>query len=256
VREECLTRLLFETGARISELTGLTLGDWTARGATNEAQAFNKGSRYRRVKFVRFSKETAKLLRRYVDTDRAALDRHGSTLHEYQQWAERGLIDLHTVPLFLSQQRTPWSAKAYRDHYWNPACRLAGLDADVHQARHWYVTQAIDTIYRSASTPGEIERQKRDLIEYMKWASGEETMKAYLHLYDAARHAVVQDAIHTSLTRALQAEETTTERGRQPTPGTAHPGDEKDPGAPGPLDAAYTYLLRLGGSDAGHDHAH
>src|SRR5207247_2481861 len=54
LREECVTRLLFESGARISEVVGLSLGDWTTRGMTQEAQAFSKGSRGRRVKFLRF----------------------------------------------------------------------------------------------------------------------------------------------------------------------------------------------------------
>jgi hypothetical protein len=32
LRDECVTRLLFESGGRVSEITGLTLGDWVARG--------------------------------------------------------------------------------------------------------------------------------------------------------------------------------------------------------------------------------
>jgi integrase len=64
LREIIVTRMLFETGARVSEVCGLTLGDWHARGLRQEATAFNKGSGQRRVKFVRFSTNTAKLLRR------------------------------------------------------------------------------------------------------------------------------------------------------------------------------------------------
>jgi len=51
LREECVTRLLFETGGRIFEVTGLTLGDWANRGLTREATAVSKGSHGRRVKF-------------------------------------------------------------------------------------------------------------------------------------------------------------------------------------------------------------
>jgi hypothetical protein len=46
-----VTRLLFETGGRIFEVTGLTLGDWAIRGLTREATAASKGSHGRRVKF-------------------------------------------------------------------------------------------------------------------------------------------------------------------------------------------------------------
>src|SRR5450755_2652856 len=44
LREECVTRILFESGCRVSEAVGLTLGDWVARGMTQEASAFSKGS--------------------------------------------------------------------------------------------------------------------------------------------------------------------------------------------------------------------
>lgn len=37
LREDVVTRLLFETGGRISEVTGLTLGDWADRGLLQEA---------------------------------------------------------------------------------------------------------------------------------------------------------------------------------------------------------------------------
>jgi hypothetical protein len=59
LREECVPRLLFETGGRIFEVTGLTLGDWVNRGLTREATAVSKGSHGRRVKFFRFSTDTA-----------------------------------------------------------------------------------------------------------------------------------------------------------------------------------------------------
>jgi len=45
LRDECVTRLLFESGGRVSEITGLTLADWVARGMLQEATTFSKGSR-------------------------------------------------------------------------------------------------------------------------------------------------------------------------------------------------------------------
>ncbi|HYU76287.1 MAG TPA: hypothetical protein VEL31_26750, partial [Ktedonobacteraceae bacterium] len=91
------------------------------------------------VKFLRFSAETAKLLRRYFDGERQMLDPSHHTLNEYLALAKSKVVDLHTIPLFLSQQRTPLSAKTYREHSWNPACREAGIEADIHQSRHWTV---------------------------------------------------------------------------------------------------------------------
>jgi hypothetical protein len=49
-RDEVVTWLLFETGARVSEVTGLMLDDWASLGAHTKARAFNKGSFGRRTK--------------------------------------------------------------------------------------------------------------------------------------------------------------------------------------------------------------
>ena len=46
-RERLVCLLLFETGARVSEICGLTLVDWSSRGLRCEANAFSKGSNCR-----------------------------------------------------------------------------------------------------------------------------------------------------------------------------------------------------------------
>jgi site-specific recombinase XerC len=147
-RERCVTRILFESGGRISEVVGLTLGDWVARGMLQEASTFGKGSYGKRVKFLRFSAETDKLLRRYIDGERRVLDPSHYTLDEYLAKARREQMDLPAIPLFLSGQRTPLSAKTYREHAWNPAYHAAGIEADRHQSRHWHVTMAFREIYK------------------------------------------------------------------------------------------------------------
>ncbi len=67
MREEVVTWLLFETGARISEVTGLMLGDWAALGTHTKARAFSKGSYGRRTKVLSFADDTVILLKRYFD---------------------------------------------------------------------------------------------------------------------------------------------------------------------------------------------
>jgi integrase len=204
LREECVTRLLFETGGRIFEVTGLTLGDWANRGLTREASAVSKGSHDRRVKFFRFSPETATLLRRYFDGERRLHDPNGWMLADYTRRADGKLIILNEIPLFLSSRGTPFSAKSFRETYWTPACRSASINADPHQARHWYVTMAVRTIHETSNTESEIRRRIRELIEYMQWRGGEETMAAYDHYFDAARHADIQDQLHERLRVALE----------------------------------------------------
>jgi len=104
----------------------------------------------------------------------------------------------------LSRHKTPPAPKTFRDHYWNPACRAAGVEADVHQARHWYVTQIVRSIYETGRSEAEAQRRLRELIEYMGWKSGWETLEAYQHYFDPQRHAEIQDQLHRRLNASLQ----------------------------------------------------
>jgi integrase len=204
LREECVTKLLFETGGRIFEVAGLTLGDWRNRGLTREATAASKGSHGKRVKFFRFSSETVTLMRRYFDGERRSHDCRRWTLAEYLRACDDKSVNPHEVPLLMSARGTQLSATSYRETYWIPACRQAGLDADPHQARHWYVTMAVRTIHETSIDEGEIRGRIRELIEYMQWRGGEQTMASYGHYFDAARHADIQDQLHERLRVALE----------------------------------------------------
>ena len=216
-RERCVTRILFESGGRVSEVVGLTLGDWVDRGMLQEANTFSKGSYGRRVKFLRFSNETAKLLRRYFDGERRALDPHFRTLDGYLSLAKDKQVDLHTVPLFLSGQRTPLSAKTYREHAWNPACQAAGIEADIHQSRHWHTTMAFREIYKHGFRDDSTTQQRlRELIEYMKWKSGWEMVEVYQHYFKAIQYADTQDGVHARLDEALNQQRTLREEKRTP----------------------------------------
>jgi hypothetical protein len=229
LRDECVMRLLFESGGRVSEITGLTLADWVARGMLQEATTFSKGSRGVRVKFLRFSSDTAKLLRRYVDTERRALDPRGLTSAELLRGYPRVGAEVVRAPLFLTARRTALTAKTYREHAWHPACAAAGLDVDVHQARHWYVTMAVRQIYETATTDGAVQRRLRELIEYMKWRRGGQTLEAYEHYFDAIRHAEIQDRVHARLDEALRTTLTSPPRAPAVAPTDGSPSTP-DPG--------------------------
>jgi site-specific recombinase XerD len=206
LREQLVTRLLFETGARISEICGLTLGDWHSHGLRCEASAFSKGSGQRRVKTLRFSDTTARLLRRYFDHDRRALDERGWGLADYLRRSDPA--SWHTVPLLLTAQRTALSARTFRDLSWRPACRHAGISANIHQARHWYVTQAMREIYHTLPAGTDRERAIDALIAYMKWSSGRATLECYDHHFRQLEHADLQARLHAQLDRSLHARRT------------------------------------------------
>ena len=82
--------------------------------------------------------------------------------------------------------------------------RQDGVEADIHQARHWYVTQIIRTVYETTPSESEINRRLRELIEYMGWRSGWETLEAYQHYFDPQRHAEIQDELHGRMDGVLK----------------------------------------------------
>jgi hypothetical protein len=215
-REDCVARLLFESGARVSEVAGLSLGGWQALGLMTQARVINKGSRGRPVKTLVFRKDTAKRLQRCFDGERRRHDPRGWHLQEYISASRSKQVDLWNVPIFLTEQCTPYTAKNFRDHYWSPACRAAGLNVDVHQARHWYVTMRIRWIYETRTTSKEIDDEKTKLKEYMAWARGDAMLEVYdAHVKEARRmddltefHAYLDSALR----RPRRAQRTTVAR--------------------------------------------
>lgn len=219
-RDEVVTWMLFETGARVSEICGLMLSDWVTMGSHTRAQTFNKGSFGRRTKVISFHEETVVLLKRYFDQERIRFDPHGYDLATYLDLAKRKYLDLSTIPLFLTLQATPLTPKVYREHYWNPACRAAGIEADVHQARHWLVTGAVRDIYETGKSEAEIKRRLRGLVEYMKWRSPE-TLSVYEHYFeqslDRETHDRFLDGLHAQVQNCLKERE----RRKRKSPGPA-----------------------------------
>ncbi|PYS94524.1 MAG: hypothetical protein DMF64_00500 [Acidobacteria bacterium] len=247
LREQVVICLLFDTGARISEVVGLTLGDWHQRGLCQEVTAFSKGSHGRRVKFLRFSKVTQVLLRRYFNGERKRLDPHGYTLKNYTQAAKRGGCNLYEVPLFLTTQRTALTPKTFRDLYWNPACAAVGLVADVHQTRHWFVTRMVRLIHEGSSDEAQVKRKLRELIEYMKWRSGWETLEAYDHFYDPHRVVESQDKLHALLAEGMRLH---SKRGKQHTPTESQASEAPRRSTDAALifnDPEFDFLRQLGG---------
>ena len=204
LRELCITRTLFESGARVSEVLALTAGDWAVSQFLNRFHACNKGSHGRRIKTLVVSHQTATLYRRYFDDvqhGRCAVDPERLTLRQLTRLSRRSPAQLDQVRLYLTARGTPMTAKPFRDHYWTPALRAAGLDADPHLARHWFVTNALRHVERSARDEGALARRKQELIQYMAWRSGEQTLRAYEHVERSESFQRRLRAIHQTMRR-------------------------------------------------------
>lgn len=204
LREMCITRTLFESGARVSEVVALTAGDWAVSQFLNRFHACNKGSHGRRVKTLVVSHQTATLYRRYFDdarNGRCAVDPERLTLRQLTLLTRRSPQRLDHVRVYLTARGTPMTARLFRDHYWTPALRAAGLDADPHLARHWFVTNALRHVERGARDEAALTRRKQELIQYMAWRSGEQTLRAYEHLERSDSFQRRLRAIHQTMRR-------------------------------------------------------
>ncbi len=193
LRDQIVVRIAYESGARIGEILCLTVQDWKARGCNQEARACSKGSRGRRVKVIRFSPETAKMLRQYTNTERVVLDPAQRRLNQ---------LDDHDT-LFLSQRRKPYTYEAFKSH-WYHLCATLSLDLNIHALRHWYTTQAMRVIAETAKTSAEIELRKEELVRYMAWRSAD-TLRAYEHYFKGIQHYAIQDQVHQQLAEGVKS---------------------------------------------------
>lgn len=204
LREICVSRTLFESGARISEAVGLTALDWAVGGFRNILQSRNKGSFGQRTKTLMISNPTTKLYRRYFDDDmhgRAAVDLQRMRVSTLTTLYRANPQSLANVPLFLTEQGVPLTAKLFREQYWKPALKESGIDADPHQARHWFVTNALRSIDRTSKDEATRARRRQELIRYMAWNSGERTLRSYDHLQREADFHARLGVIHKEMRR-------------------------------------------------------
>lgn len=204
--ELCVVRILFESGARISEVLDLTALDWSASQFLNQFTARNKGSFGMRTKRLVVSSATAKLCRRYFDDDR---DGRRARDHQRLSLNDLGKLNaeaLEKVPLFVNERGKPMQPKIFRRGHWTPALRAVGLHASPHLARHWFVTNALRTIEKTARDEAEILRRKGELVQYMGWRTAERTLKAYEHVArDASFITTTLSTIHAAMKKREDA---------------------------------------------------
>jgi integrase len=206
LREMCVVRMLFESGARISEILDLTLADWSVSQFMDQFVARNKGSFGIRTKRLVVSSATAKLCRRYFEDakeGRRAHDKHRLLFSDLSKLSPETLA---RTRLFVTTRGTPMEAKIFRRGHWTPALRAAGIQANPHLARHWFVTNALRMIEQTSKDENEIIRRKAELVQYMAWRTAERTLKAYEHVgRDKNFLSTTLKAIHSGMKRREDA---------------------------------------------------
>src|SRR5439155_16551877 len=94
------------------------------------------------------------------DTEgRRAHDRGRLSLGDLGKMDAAGLAN---VRLFLTSRGDPVTPRMFRSDYWSPALRAAGIVAPPHIVRHWFVTNALRTIERTAANENEMVRRKTE----------------------------------------------------------------------------------------------
>ncbi|MGE7998907.1 tyrosine-type recombinase/integrase [Lysinibacillus sp. NPDC093190] len=187
LREQVIAHMLFEGGARASEVIELTIGDYRARNSFQEAETFNKGSHGKRVKFIRFSKDTTKLLMRYINKERAKYDESQRTFDELP----------NDAPVFLTAVGTPFTRQSWYYH-WKKAMDKCEMKLNPHKTRHWFVTTSMREIYETSKTDAEITQRKNQLIQYMKW-SNKDTIQIYEHYFDEGKHREIHNQMFENM---------------------------------------------------------
>jgi integrase len=190
-RDAVILRILLESGARVSEVLGLTAGG--LRRARNAkigidvtALVRNKGEHTLR-KPIWCSADTREQLRRYIARERSQLDRQGRTTLE----------DLgDDEPIFLSRRKrqleysgfrivfTRLLDKAQRHFATAPlqpdAVRVTLPDITPHTIRHLHTTFRVRKVRELFSTAAERERALEALVDDLGWRSAE-MLKTYDH---------------------------------------------------------------------------
>ncbi|WP_422121655.1 tyrosine-type recombinase/integrase [Peribacillus frigoritolerans] len=188
-RETVISRMLFETGARVSEIIELTIGDYRSRKSYQEVITFNKGSHGIKVKFLRFSKDTVKRLFQYINTERKKYDPNQLDFD----------VDVlpDEAPIFLTEFGTPLTYNAWYYH-WNKSMKNSDIKLNPHKARHWFVTTRLREIHNISKSDAEIQQRKNELIKYMKWKNPD-TIKVYEHYFDEEKHREAHDQMLESM---------------------------------------------------------
>jgi len=198
LRETCVAKIMFDTGCRIHEGCGLTVGDWQHSKLGRELSCINKGSRGKRTKTLYLQNDTVKSLHTYVEQERLAIS--GQHLIDLRELPRE---EAFQTPLFLTARRTALSPDYFRSDFWTPALLKAGLRVRPHQVRHWFVTMALEDIENQPIPLESKEQLRAQLKLLMGWKS--DMIPAYDQSIRMLRLPQLAERIHSAI-EARQAD--------------------------------------------------
>jgi integrase len=211
MREAVILRILLESGARVSEVLGLTAGG--IRRAQNpkigiDVAALVRGKGEHTIrKPIWCSAETRDHLRRYVARDRSKVDPRGRTRLEDLDDEDAVFLSKRSRQLGYSGFRIVFNrllGKAQRHFGSGPngplAVPIALPSITPHTIRHLHTTFRVKKVRELFSTPAERERALEALVDDLGWRSAE-MLKTYDH---AITRAELKELLASSVRQMLQ----------------------------------------------------
>jgi integrase len=209
-REAVILRILLESGARVSEVLGLTAGGLRRAhnpkiGIDVTALVRNKGEHTIR-KPIWCSADTREQLRRYIARERSQVDAQGRTRLEQLGDDEPIFLSRRKRQLEYSGFRIAFNrllAKAQR-HF---ATAEQGPDSmplelpniTPHTIRHLHTTFRVKKVRELFSSPAERERAMEALVDDLGWRSAE-MLKTYDHAFTRAElKELLASSVHQML---------------------------------------------------------
>ncbi|MFF2878508.1 tyrosine-type recombinase/integrase [Gottfriedia sp. NPDC057991] len=181
LRDEIITTMLFQTGARATEVIELTFGDYRARSDKGEFATFNKGSHGKRTKFLKVDNDTLKLLDRYIHHERKKVDKSKLKMNDIPD----------KTPIFLNQYGNAYTYDAFHKN-WSSIMKKSEIKINIHKTRHWFVTRSIRMIREEYKDKTEQDKAIERLRIYMNWSPNADTMKIYEHHVDEKDYVAEQ----------------------------------------------------------------
>src|SRR6266436_5285509 len=185
-REKIVLELLRNTGARLHEIVGLSVGGYRNEGIAGQAQVVSKGSLGCEIKTIYFAHNpnVMQLLTHYLNRLRPQLDPG--------QRARLTELD-SAAPLLLTERGTPYSVKCFYYHWYKyyPQFRsLCPVVFSPHDVRHLFITEFL-ILLRETCGAGtdhfDTERYQREREAFgstiMGWQSAH-TIDVYDHSRD------------------------------------------------------------------------
>ncbi|UBV45555.1 tyrosine-type recombinase/integrase (plasmid) [Deinococcus taeanensis] len=165
LRDLAVLELLLCSGARVAEVCGMTWAGMDTAGLNARVRLHTKGQGYSPRKLVDLSNEATRALLAYFLTERPKYDEHHSgcvkwlrtrawTPERYLEYLRREKIDPASVPVFLTERKTPYSPTAFWAAAWAKLRRRSArhmscgqLIISPHHIRHWYINADLDRIW-------------------------------------------------------------------------------------------------------------